>query len=186
LGQVGPNDFWEEWMRRHHVFAAGVSVALLLGGMSPAMAKPAKAPKAAKPPKPPKAPKPAKAPAGRVTGGGVTQAGAHFSVDARQDRLTKGHFNYESADRQFRVRCDGFDSYSPVVYITVGPPAAHVKASCVTRGPHHSRTPVSLDATFVDNGSSPKTDEANLTFTRQDGSSVSDSGAIRSGNIQVR
>ena len=161
-------------MRRHHVFAASVSVALLLGGMSPAMAKPAK------PPKPPKAP------AGHVTGGGVTQAGAHFSVDARQDRLAKGHFNYESADRQFRVRCDGFDSYSPIVYITVGPPAAPVKASSVARGPHHSRTPVSLDASFVDNGSSAKADQANLTFTRQDGSSVSDSGAIRSGNIQVR
>lgn len=161
-------------MRRHNLFAAGVSVALLLGGASPAMAKPGKDPK------------PSKAPAGRVTGGGVTQGGGHFSVDARQDRLAKGHFNYESADRQLRVRCNGFDSYSPIVYITAGPPAAHLTASCVTSGPHHSRAPISLDATFVDNGSSGKKDEANLTFTRPDGSSVSDTGAIAAGNIHVR
>jgi hypothetical protein len=56
----------------------------------------------------------------------------------------------------------------------------------VARGPHHSATPVSLDATFVDNGSSPKKDEANLTFTRKDSPSVSDGGAIRAGNIRVR
>jgi hypothetical protein len=56
----------------------------------------------------------------------------------------------------------------------------------VAKGPHHSRTPVSLDATFVDNGQSGKKDEANLSFTRQAGPTVSDSGAIRAGNIQVR
>ena len=161
-------------MLRHQLFAAGVSVALLLGAASPAMAKPARDPK------------PPKARAGGVTGGGVTHGGAWFSVDVRQDRLAKGHFDYQSADGQLRVRCDGFDSYSPIVYIQPGPPAAHVMAHCVAKSPHHGRTPVSLDATFVDNASSPKKDDANLTFTRQDGSSASDTGAIRSGNIVVR
>jgi hypothetical protein len=161
-------------VRRHQLFAAGVSAALLLGAASPAMAEPAKDPK------------PPKARAGSVTGGGVTHGGGWFSVNVRQDRLAKGHFNYQSADGPLRVRCDGFDSYSPIVYIQAGPPAAHVTAHCLAKGPHHGRTPVSLDATFVDNGPSPKQDQANLTFTRQDGTSVSDTGAIRPGNIVVR
>jgi hypothetical protein len=161
-------------VRRHQVFASGVSVALLLGAASPALAKPTKDPK------------PPKAPSGRVTGGGVTQGGGLFSVEARQDKLSKGHFNYQSADGKLNVRCNGFDSYSPIVYIQPGPPAAHLTASCVAKAPHHSRTPVSLDATFVDNGPSGKKDEANLSFTRQGGPTVSDSGAIRAGNISVR
>jgi hypothetical protein len=169
-------------VRRHQLFAAGLSIALLVGGASPALAKPGKDPKPAKPIKDPKPPKPRPS---HVNGGGVTQSGGSFSVEARQDRPAKGHFNYASADGTLRVRCDGFDSYSPVVYIQPGPPAVHVTAHCVTRAPHHSRTPILLDATFVDNGQSGKKDEANLTFTRPDNSTVSDSGALRAGNIQI-
>ena len=162
-------------MRRHHIFAAGVSVALLLGAATPAFAA-----------KPAKDPKPPKGPAGQETGGGVTQSRAVFAVDARQAKPAKGHFNYESRDARLKVRCAGFDTYSPVVYIQAGPPAAHLTASCVEIGPHHTRTPISLDATFVDNGRRGKKDEANLTFTRPDGTTVSDTGAIRSGQITVR
>jgi hypothetical protein len=167
----------EEWVRRRQLFAAGLSVALLLGAASPALAKPAKDPK------------PPKAPSGRVTGGGATNGGGLFAVEARQDKPANGHFNYESADGTLKVRCDGFKSYSRIVYFAPGPPAVHLTADCVAKGPRRQRTPIALDATFVDNGNGKgksKQDEANLTFTRPDNSTVSDGGALRRGSIQVR
>jgi hypothetical protein len=173
-------------VRSRQLFAAGVSVALLLGAASPAFAKPGNEPKD---PKPPKAPK---THPGRVNGGGVTQGGATFSVEAQQDRLSKGHFNYESPDGALKVRCDGFDAYHPIVYVTAGPPAARLTAQCVAKGPHHAGTPISLDATFRDNRTDDRTaatakpDEADITLTRPDGTSVTDSGALRKGNVRVR
>lgn len=181
-------------MRRHQLFAAGVSVALIFGAASPALAlsgkglagkgpKADKPAKEAKPAKPAKEPKQPKVKPGRVNGGGVTTGLAEFSVQARDDRLAKGHFNYTSADGKLKVRCRGFDSYSPIVYIQPGPPAVHLTAQCVAKGPARARTPISLDATFVDNGVTG--DEANITFTRPDGTTVSDHGVI-SGSIHVR
>ena len=171
-------------MRSRQLFAAGVSDALLIGAAaSPAFAKPGNGPKDPSPPK---------TNPGRVNGGGVTQGSGQFSVEAQQDRLAKGHFNYVSADGALRVRCDGFDTYSPIVYITAGPPAARVTAQCVAKAPHHSRTPISLDATFVDNRNDDKADrpgkpdEANITLTRPDGTTLTDSGALRAGNLRVR
>lgn len=162
---------------RRQVFTAGLSVALVLGAAAPALAKPGHGPKDPKPPK---------THPGRVDGGGTTQGGGHFSVEAKQDRLAKGHFNYESADGTLKVRCDGFDSYSPRVYVAPGPPAVDVTAHCVAKAPHHSRTPITLAATFVDNRDFHKADEVDITFTKGDGSTVSDSGALRDGNVVVR
>jgi len=175
-------------VRSRQAFAAGVATALFIGAAaSAAFADPGKDPKD------PKAPT---AHPGRVNGGGVSQGSAQFSVEAQQDRLANGHFNYESADGAFKVRCDGFDSYSPIVYVTAGPPAVRVTATdCVVKAPHHGRTPISLDATFVDNrrdhradaaSSSSKPDEADISFTDSDGTTLTDSGALRNGNVRVR
>ncbi|HEV3363162.1 MAG TPA: hypothetical protein VG795_03310 [Acidimicrobiia bacterium] len=158
-------------MRGHQLFAAGISVAVLLGGAaSPVLAHESK-------------------PAGpRIKGKGRTAEAAHVSVSVRADRLEKGRFDWRSRDGRFKVRCEGFDSYSQRVYIQPGPPAAVVKSSdCVLKGPR-GRTPVTVEAEFVDNSSfTPGAkDEANLTFTRRNGSQISDSGAMRSGDITVR
>lgn len=176
-------------MQRHRLFAAGVSVALLLGVASPALAKPGKGhayghknkpAKAAKPAKEPKAPKST----ARVNGGGVSFNGVEFSVQAKAGKARQAHFNYTSADGSIKIRCRGLEM-SPVVYIQPGPPAMHVTANCVAKGPAKARTPVALDATFVDNGEIG--DEARITVTRPDTTvMVADSGVIQSGNINVR
>jgi hypothetical protein len=156
------------------LFVTGVSVAVLLGGAAaPAMAKADKAPGAPKPPK--------EKPAG-VNGAGVTAGWANFAVEAQQGKPAKGEFHYVSADGALRVRCNSLN-YSPVVYIQAGPPAGHVTGDCVAVSKRHNRTPISLDATFIDNGK--RGDEANITFTRPDGTSVSDNGPIRKGSIHV-
>jgi hypothetical protein len=156
------------------LIVTGVSVAVLLGGAaSPALAKADKAPKA------PKAPK--EKPAG-VNGAGVTAGRAAFAVDAHQGKPAKGEFHYRSADGSLQVRCKSLD-YSPVVYIQPGPPAGHVTGDCVAVSKRNHRTPISLDATFIDNGK--RGDEANITFTRPDGTTVSDNGPIRKGSIHV-
>jgi hypothetical protein len=162
-------------VRHLRVLAAGCSAVLVLGFASPALAKHAD--------KPPKAPKPATV---KVNGGGTTQAGAHFSVNAKQDRRSKVHFDYDSADHGFRVHCRRFDSVNQVVYIQAGPPAVHVTATCELREPHHPRTSVNLDGTFIDNGEPGTKDVANLSFTRGDGSTLlSDNGTLRKGGIKV-
>ena len=176
-------------LQRHRMFAAGVSVALLFGAASPALAKPGtghahghrnKPVKAAKPAKEPKAPR-SKA---KINGGGITANGVEFSVQGRPDKLRRAHFNYTAADGSIKVRCRSFESLSPVVYIQPGPPAMHVTATCEERAADNTRRPISLDATFVDNGETG--DEANVTLTRPDGTVVTDTGVIRDGNIKVR
>src|SRR5690349_16006073 len=108
-------------MRRHRLFAAALSAALLFGAASPALAKPKdKAPKE----KPARDPKPPKTRSG-VNGGGVTADGARFSVQVRAASPRKGHFNYTSADGTWKVRCQkGFTSYSPHEYFAAGPAGA--------------------------------------------------------------
>jgi hypothetical protein len=171
-------------MRRNHFFAAGLAVALLLGAGSPAVAKPAKGlakghdkPAKTKPVKEPKAPKSKS----RVNGGGVSFAGAEFSVQARDGSPAKGHFNYTSAT--MKIRCKNA-TFSPVYYIQAGPPGAGVTAKCFQMGPGKVRTPISLDATFFDHGETG--DQAHITFTRDGETVLSDSGEIRSGDIHVR
>jgi hypothetical protein len=127
-------------------------------------------------------------PAGRIKGYGRTANVADFSVSVRQNRPEKGRLDYRSVDGRYRVRCEGFDTYSPRLYMQPGPPAAIVTSKdCVLKGPRE-RTPVTVEAEFVDNSSFTrgKKDEANLTYRRPDGSEVTDRGAILSGDVTVR
>ena len=157
---------------RHQLLATGISLALLVGGAaSPVLGAGSESP------------------AGRIKGNGRSASVANFSVSVRQDRLERGQFSYRSVDGRYTVKCDGFDSYSPRMYIQPGAPAAMVTSSdCWLKGPRRERTKVTLEAEFVDNSSFTrgKKDEANLTFKRQNGSDVIDSGAILSGDVSVR
>ncbi|MNC99609.1 hypothetical protein D3C83_179510 [compost metagenome] len=47
-----------------------------------------------------------------------------------------------------------------------------------------NHTMVDVDATFCDQRATG--DEANMTFTRKDGTTVSDSGVIKDGDVTVR
>jgi hypothetical protein len=171
---------------RRQLFAAGVSLALLVAAGSPALADPGHGkakghdkPAKTKPVKDPKAPKP-KPKAGRVNGGGTSFGGAGFSVQVKDNRPGKSHLNYTATGAKFRCRDL---SYSPVVYIQPGPPGAHVTGKCVVMS-GRNRTMVDVDATFFDHGATG--DEANMTFTRKDGTTVSDSGVIKDGDVTVR
>jgi hypothetical protein len=157
---------------RHQLLATGISIALLVvGAASPVLGSDSE-PRAS-----------------RIKGNGRSANVANFSVSVRQDRLERGQFTYRSVDGRYTVKCDGFDSYSQRMYIQPGPPAVMVTSSdCWLKGPRRGRTRVALEAEFVDNSSFTrgKKDEANLTFKRQNGADVTDSGAIRSGDITVR
>ncbi len=155
-------------MRRHHLIAFGISAALTVGIVSPALA--------------------GSGPGGRIKGDAHTANAARVSVEVRQDRLGKGRLSYTSANGRYKVRCQGFDTYSQRMYIQAGPPAAIVTADCVLERPRHKRTQVAVEAEFVDNSSFTRgaKDEANLTFTLPNGERVTDSGRIRSGNFTVR
>lgn len=125
----------------------------------------------------------------RIKGEARTANAAKISVAVRQARLERGHLDYRSADGRFRVRCEGFATYSPRLYVQPGPPAAVVTGTCQLRDRRErTRTPVTVEAEFVDNSSFTRgqKDEVNLTVTRPDGSQVTDRGAILSGNITVR
>jgi hypothetical protein len=157
-------------VRRYRLLLPGISVALLIGAAaSPVLSWESESP------------------GGRIKGSGRSANLADFSVSVRQDRLDRGRFDYRSADGRSTVRCDGFDSYSPRMYVKPGPPAAIVKSSdCWLKG-RRERTKITVEAEFVDNSSftGGKKDEANLTFTRRDNSVVTDSGKIVSGDVTV-
>lgn len=197
-------------MRRHRLLALALS-ALLFSALSPALAQ-AKPPAhahgkgpakpeahdngradkpAAKPTKPAKDPKAPKASRLHLSGGGVTQQSAEFNVEGKRDKRTKGHFHYHSADGLLKIKCRGFDTFDKVVYVTSGPPAVHVTAHCEAKreslNARPVRTPVLLDATFVDNGEPGTADRAEISVTNPDGTPVvSDSGVLKSGDIQVK
>ena len=157
-------------MRRHHLLAVGISLALLVGAAgSPASAE--TGPKGA-----------------RMRGDARTAKAGRVSVDVRRDKLARGRLDYKSANGRYKVHCKGFDTYSQRMYIQPGPPAAIVTADCVLVRPNHKRVPVQVEAEFVDNSSfTPGArDEANLTFTLPSGEKIADSGRILSGNITVR
>jgi hypothetical protein len=111
------NLFWEEWVRNHRLFAAGLAAALMLGMASPALATPgshgkgkalAKGHGKSKPNKPnphkPAAPS-TKGKKGGVSGGGSI-AGGEFSIQALLRSKSKGaHFNYTSTDGKLKVHC---------------------------------------------------------------------------------
>jgi hypothetical protein len=155
-------------VRRYQLFAAGISAALLIGGVtSPVLAS-----------------------SGRITGSGRSASVAYFTIDVREDRPERGKLDYTSVDGRYKVRCRGFDEYTSSE--TPGPPAATVTAEdCELRGPR-VRTTVEVEAEFVDNSSvTRKKDVANFTFTftlpdDDDESVVTDQGAILSGDIKVR
>lgn len=161
------------------MLAAGLSIALLFGA-TPAFAKPGKGHDKAAKTKPEREPKAPKSKAG-VNGGGVSFAGAEFSVQARAGRPAKGHFNYTSPT--IKIRCKN-TTFSSVAYIAPGAPGAGVTAECFQKGPGKTRTPISLDATFFDHGETG--DVAHITFTRNGETVLSDSGEIREGDINVR
>ena len=164
---------------RRQLFAAGVSVALLFGAASPALAGPGKG--HANGHHKPAKPNP-KAKTGRITGGGVTGGrGAGFSIEARAGQPAKGHFNYTSPDGTLKVRCKSVD-FSRVVNVAPADPEGHITAKCVEMV-GSQRKDVSVDATFFDRA---KGDEANITFTRPDKSTVTDNGVLREGSIKIR
>lgn len=182
-------------MRRHQLFAAAVSVALLVGGAAPALATPGKA-KAKGHDKPAAAPKPnpAKPAKGlRVNGGGTTAGGARFSVEVRSDhpkKGQKGHFNYTkeavaatattAATPVVKIRCKTV-SVAPAAPVQTGDKAATVTGTC-REGEGKATTPVSVRATFYDNAAG---DRADIVFTRNGVDAPPDSGAIQ-GNVHVR
>ena len=176
---------------RRQLFASAVSVALLLGAASPALAKPGKGQanghhktEKTKPAKDPKGPKAPKTKPGRVNGGGISFAGSEFSVQAREGQPGKGHFNYTSADGLVKVRCKGV-TFTRIVNVMAGPPGAEVTDTTCLLGSGKRATQVELNASFFDHGESG--DVAMIRVTRPDGSVVADdSGAIREGNIHVR
>lgn len=156
-------------MRRHQLIVPGLAVALTVGiAVSPALA--------------------GDGPEGRIKGYGRTASVALFDIKVSQENLAKGRLTYTSADGRNKIRCKGFDTYAPRTYIQPGPPAAIVTADCILERPRHRRTPVEVEAEFVDNSSFTRgaKDEANLTFTLPDGEQVEDRGRILSGDVTVR
>jgi hypothetical protein len=178
-----------------------MSVALLLGAASPALAAPGKghayghapATKPAKPAKPAHPDKGPKTKQGHLSGGGTSANGVGFSVQAKWDKLKQAHFNYGTDDETsdttvaaaapattpVTVRCRPFTSF------VRADNKVDVAATCVASGPGYTKVPATLAATFVDNGKAG--DVANITVTRSSDQStlVSDSGVIKSGNIKV-
>jgi hypothetical protein len=153
---------------RRQLFAAGVSVALLIGAGAPALATPGKGK-----PHGPKA---------RVNGGGITAGGASFSVEARAGQKSGGHFNYTS--KTLKVRCKDL-TFNTITYVAPGTPGAHIEGTCVEKV-KNGRSPITVTADFFDHGATG--DVANITFTRPGTppTEVKDEGPIKSGNIRVR
>jgi hypothetical protein len=101
--------------------------------------------------------------------------------------LARGSLDYRSVDGRFKVRCKGFTSYTRT-NAPLEPPAAEVTADCVLEGPRRRRTPIEIEAEFVDHSSFTRgaKDEANFTFIIPDSEDVTDTGRILSGGITVR
>jgi hypothetical protein len=198
-------------MGRHHKFAVGISVALLLGAASPALAapgnghaygkdpatKPAKPAKPAKPQKP-DTPHPAKGPKAKqahLNGGGTVGTTADggiaggFSVQVRKDKLRQGHFNFDATGVQ--VRCRDFRT-GTVDFAAGKATFTNVPCSIVRNGVRESAT---LTGTFNDAGNpadgpsaTPGPDTVDLTVTSTQavnpGAPVKIGGPV-TGNIKV-
>jgi hypothetical protein len=186
-------------VRRHRLVFLTLS-ALLLGALTPALAQaqppshahgkgPAKPDahdngRADKPAaKPVKPPKPAKA--RHLSGGGMTLLNAEFNVQAKADKLAKGHFHYSTADGLLQVKCKGIKSFTETA-----PQTVTVTADCVVKRESLNAKPVrsnaTLTATFVDKGEAATTpDEANISVTDANGPVVTDNGPI-TGDIHIK
>jgi hypothetical protein len=151
---------WEEWVRHHRLFAAGLAAALMLGAAAPALADPGKskgkgkaeAPGQTKqkPNKPAPKPKKAKKTKSGVSGGGGVN-GAEFSIQARlrdihepSTSTSKGHFNY--TDATTKIRCRGFEKFVPD--LVAGTAAVPFKNCTVTGQP----TVTTITVTVTDKG----------------------------------
>jgi hypothetical protein len=184
-------------VRRHRLVFLTLS-ALLLGALTPALAQ-AQPPSHAHgkgPAKPDahdngradrpaaKAPKPPKAARHHLSGGGMTQQGAEFSVNAKTDKLAKGHFHYELG--MLKVKCRGFTLFEQPT-----PQSVHVTSSnCQVKRENATgrptRTMATLDATFVDSGQPGGAgDSANVSVTDANGVVVADNGPI-TGDIHIK
>jgi hypothetical protein len=199
-------------LRRNQLLAAGVSVALLLGAATPALAKPnkgkalghqnntpadsrpAKGPKPPQPkPKPPKKTPAAKSKLG-VSGGGSVGTG-EFSIQARNSRLSKGHFNYTAPG--LKVRCRGFESGDVTFSPLPAPTTANFNTSeapnadCVTIRADGLRRPATVVGTFTDGGQPSETEPPtpgpdSVDFTVSDGLVPVEVAGPVTGNIKVR
>jgi hypothetical protein len=193
-------------LRRNQLLAAGVSVALLLGAATPALAKPnkgkalghqnntpadsrpAKGPKPAKPkPKPAKKAKKTKS---GVSGGGVVN-GAEFSIQARlrdirqpSTSTTRGHFNY--TDATTKIRCRGFQTFTVPTPATGQPVSVTFNNCRVNDQP--LAAPGQVVVTVTDNGqpqplaTPPVADHIEFSV----GTTVSVNSALTDGNVKVR
>ena len=185
-------------MRRYQVFAAGVSVALLLGAGTPALAAPGKGKghaygrtdsKPAKAPKAPAAPKPKKTKSGVSGGGAVT--GGEFSIQGRLRNLDKGHFNYTSTDGKFKIRCRGFEADDVTISGSVATVDFDADDSATTR--NGVRGTATVKGTFTDGGQPAETtpptagpDSVDLTVAETaPAAPVAVAGPV-TGNIKVR
>jgi len=184
-------------MGRHHKFAVGISVALLLGAAAPALAAPnghanghatdhAPATKPAKPEKPQHPAKGPKTKPGHLNGGGTSANGVGFSVQAKSDKLKQAHFNYGGDDETssttaaaapattpVQVRCRPFNTFDRAGNTVT------VTATCVASGPGYTKVPATLSASFMDNGNAG--DMANITVTR-----TSDQSTLEIGRASCR
>lgn len=168
-------------MRRYQLFAAGVSVALLLGATTPALAKPDKASGHQK------APPATKGKKSGVSGGGALNGG-EFSIQARLKSKAKGHFNFTSATT--KVRCRGFE---PFTVPAAGQPVAVTFKNCKVND-QVLAAPGTLVVTVIDRGQ-PKAatattpavaDWMGFSLTNTAAVVTAYEGNLTDGNIKVR
>jgi len=193
-GGFGP-EFWEERVRHHRLFAAGLAAALMLGAASPAMAKSNNGKGHGKDNAPGHTkPHPNKGGKAGVSGGGSIGT-AEFSIQARTNHLKNGHFNYTVADdpatttvdETYKLRCRDFSAAG--VYSSTVPTVTLTGATCslttVVNGVPATQT-VTINATFTDNGQpkSAKKDSASFFVNPDTVNQVG--GDLTGGNIKVR
>jgi hypothetical protein len=184
-------------VRHHRLFAAGLAAALMLGVASPAMAKPGNGKGHGKAGAPghnkPKPEKPKKNNKAGVSGGGSIGT-AEFSIQARANHLSKGHFNYTVADdpatttvdETYKLRCRDFSAVG--VYSSTVPTVTLQGATCslttVVNGVPTTQT-VTINATFTDHGQ-PKSATKDSASFLVNSDVVPVGGDLTGGNIKVR
>jgi hypothetical protein len=172
------------------LFAAGAAVALLLGGASPAMAKPDNGKAKGHVNKPAKTTPVKKGPKANhksgVSGGGAVELGT-LSAQARMKHQPKGHFNYTSNNGSFKLRCRGF---MPFEVAPSKPTTTVLFTNCATTtGAEPNQVRQNIDpvsVVFTDNGQPsevPGAPKDSVTFTV---SGVDYGGPLTDGNIKIR
>ena len=177
-------------MRHNRLFAAGLAAALMLGAASPALAdgKGKAKGKATAPGQTKQKPsKPTKAKKTSGVSGGGSVLGASFSILARTNHLSKGHFNYTTNDETYKLRCRDFSAAG--VYSNTASTVTLTGAKCsLTTVVNQVATTqqVFINATFIDNGqpASATKDAAFFYLTTDLVNKVG--GDLTGGNIKVR